>query len=947
MSNSTTEVSASTNPRVFAPNEDGSGAFGRWIIDQAGLPAYRYEFAQYHDDRAAFPITAGAERRDHWHQIGNDRITALAANDGTVQVYLCDRGGVFLNRFEAHTASTDLLSKALDAAETDDLYSVKRVDELRAAQQPELADYVTQLHQPDAEPSKGPLPDLSHELRPHAYAGGFSYLADGTGVWATAYRYCPAGAETQRIFGVGYLETTTTYRDIRTIRRVYAPHGDEAVLLIDVEIQNQRLTPVELCHYEYWDVNRYQLELQWLRTGVLPTRLGDLKRYAINDEFTPSTKYDDQSRALRFHQEPSSLMAQPPDEINTIDWSPADIFLADLGETPPAKHYTNRAAFFGEGGPGEPSRRQEPATAPDDAMPYCLVLRHDVHLEPQATVRLRLAYGAVPPDQSLQFLEHYRGQPSWPDTLEQWKSQLAYFTTGNPGESFLQREMAWHAYNLLSATVYHAYYETHFVPQGSAYLYLHGADGAPRDQGLCVIPLTYVRPQLARDTLRLIMHLTHADSGAIPYAFGGYGVHDGAIVHTDPSDLDLFFLLGMSEYLAATGDMAFLNCDEPFYPRGAAPTSVSGSTVLDHIRMAVRHLTQTIGIGEHGLLKIGDGDWSDSIVLETALKDPLHVSFANSKANGESVPNTQMALYVLPLMAAVVEARDPALAAELRDFAEKLTAGANGQWSGQGNWYTRAVLRGHLNNPVVQDARHINLEAQPWALISRLAAKTGREDDLIASITKLLDDPSPIGATLREHGMVWPAVSQLLTWGYTRSRQDLAWRSLQRHTFAAHARAFPDVWINIWSGPDGINGLDADNPGGTWNSPLTPMTDFPVMNANQDAMALLGLLRVCGIEPAPSGDGLLIAPKSPPERFVLDLPLLRLDVAPGRIAGEYRAFVAGSRVLHVRVPSKATSLFATVRGQIIKAFQIDELGVALPLDFQAGEHVLFEVCWAE
>ena len=147
--------------------------------------------------------------------------------------------------------------------------------------------------------------------------------------------------------------------------------------------------------------------------------------------------------------------------------------------------------------------------------------------------------------------------------------------------------------------------------------------------------------------------------------------------------------------------------------------------------------------------------------------------------------------------------------------------------------------------------------------------------------------------------MVWPAVSQLLTWGYTRSRPDLAWRSLQRHTFAAHANAFPDVWINIWSGPDGINGIEAENPGGTWSSPLTPMTDFPVMNANQDAMALLGLLRVCGIEPSPSGDGLLIAPQSPPEHFVLDLPLLRLEVAPGRIAGEYRALVDGSRVLHV------------------------------------------------
>ena len=221
--------------------------------------------------------------------------------------------------------------------------------------------------------------------------------------------------------------------------------------------------------------------------------------------------------------------------------------------------------------------------------------------------------------------------------------------------------MAWHAYNLLSATVYHAYYDTHFVPQGSAYLYLHGADGAPRDQALYVIPLAYLRPELARDTLRLIMHLTHSDTGAIPYAFGGYGVHDGATVHTDPSDLDLFFLLGMSEYLAATGDLGFLESDEPFYPRGTRPSSVRGTTVLDHIRVAAHHLMHTIGVGDYGLLRIGDGDWSDSIVLETALKKPFEVSFANSKARGESVPNTQMALYVLPTDRRP-SSRDPALA---------------------------------------------------------------------------------------------------------------------------------------------------------------------------------------------------------------------------------------------------------------------------------------------
>lgn len=941
-------------PRVFMRSDEGSAAFGRWTLDQAGLPAYCYELDQYDDSRAAFPNSEGADRRDHWHQVGNDRITALASNDGTIQVYLCDRGGVLLNRDEARTASPAAVPAQPPGNPADDLYSVERIEVLRQAEQPELADYLARLHAPATDAT----PDMVEELwagpPPHAYAGGFSYIDDGHDLWATAFRYRPPGTQPTRVFGMGYFETGLTYRNLRVTRHVYAPFGDkplspggagsdEPVLLVDVLIENLGSAPVDLRHYEYWDVNRYQLKLQWLRSGSLPAWVGDRERYGINDKFRPTVQYEAPMAALRFHQVPCAAEVQPSDEISLIDWAPADIFLADLSEQPPAAYHTQKAAFFGTGDARRPRPRAESAGLPDRGMPCCLVLRHDLHLEPRGTTRLRLAFGTVRPGESLQFLAKYRAGERLPDILQRWQNQLAYFTTGQPRDACLQREMAWHAYNLLSATVQHDYYGVHFVPQGSAYLYLHGADGVPRDQGLFVLPLTYLRPPLARDTLRLIMRLTHAGDGAIPYAFSGYGVHDGAIVHTHPSDLDLFFMLALSEYLSATGDMAFLDHEEPFYPPGERPVTVTGQTVLDHIRVAAHHLMHAIGVGEHGLLRIGDGDWSDSIVLETVLRNPLAVSFGNSKAHGESIPNTQMALYVLPLIAALIETRDPELAGALRAFARGLKHAVAGQWSRQGNWYHRAILRDRLNRPVVWDAGRINLEAQVWALISGLAAETGREIDLIESIMTRLDDPSPIGATLGEGGMVWPAVSQLLTWGYTRRRPDLAWRSLQRHTFAAHARAFPDVWINTWSGPDGIDGPGGENPGGTWCSPLTPMTDFPVMNANQDAMALLGLLRVCGIEPSPAGDGLVIAPQAPPEQFVLELPLLRLEVSPARIAGEYRACVDGSRVLHVRVPPEAAGLHATIDGQPVRTVHADPSSIALRLSFRAGDRVAFAV----
>jgi hypothetical protein len=547
------------------------------------------------------------------------------------------------------------------------------------------------------------------------------------------------------------------------------------------------------------------------------------------------------------------------------------------------------------------------------------------------------------PDQSLSFLEPHRTAAVLTDTLEQWKKQIAYFTTGH--DVALQREIAWHSYNLLSATVYLAYYDLHVVPQGSAYLYLHGADGAPRDQALFTLPLVYLRPALALDSLRFLMRLQHADTGELPYAFVGHGIHDGADLHTHPSDLDLFFLLAVNEYLAATGDVNLLDQVEPFYPRGARPIDFPGSTVLDHIRVAVKHLREEVGVGERGLIKIGDGDWSDAIVLQSAIVDFTHVNYDNSVAHGESIPNTQLALYVLPRLAEHLAPRDAALAAELRHWITELKSAAAAQWSQHGPWYLRAFLRDHADQPVPWHDTQIDLEAQPWALISDLAADSGHAVELIEAIRTRLDQSSPTGTPLMANGMVWPAISQLLTWAYTRQRPDLAWESLMHNTFAAHARLFPNNWINIWSGPDGVGAISAPEPGGTWRSPFTPMTDFPVMNTNQHAMALLGLLRVCGIETHPSGDGLLIGPKGYPARFILDLPLLRVEYEAGRIAGEYRAFVNGQRMLHILIPHNATVLSATVNGHNSQPVATSSSEVPLQISFQAGQKISFEVKW--
>lgn len=955
---------------TFEATDEGSGIFGQWILDEQGLPAYEYTFDQYKDARAWYPNSENLDRRDHWHQIGNQRITALASNDGSVQVYIGDRGGTFLNRFESWKSGragegfvTLLVRFALTiirliarlgkspitkaepfAAPPSGPESMKTPVNPRASlplahlknrheTPPGSLAQAYELLESQAEPPVQEQPKKRNlRATEYAYAGGFSYIDDGEAVWATAYRYRPQVAETRRVFGMGYLETDTLYRNIKVTRRVYAPFGDTPVLMVDTFITNLDTVGRDLSHYEYWDVNVQQLQVEWLRNGVLGVA-SDERRRELGRRFTHSITYQTETRSIEFRQEPPPD-APPPDQPAAVNWYPLPVFLADLSDRPLNGHYLNKASFFGAGGAKEPDavrgRQKEDApfqpNSPLEPMPYCMVMRHDMSLLPDETRMLRFMYGAGEVPAALKELEPYlKYDMPFLDTAHDWKTQLAYFWTGE--DPVLQREMAWHSYNLLSSSVYSDFHKVHLIPQGSAYLYLHGADGAPRDQALFTLPMSYLDPYMAKDMLRLLMRITDGQTGQMPYSFTGHGYVSNALnVHSNPSDLDLFFLLAMTEYLSATRDFEFMEEEVPFYPPGM-PARALGTTVLDHIRFALQHIfaDDGVGIGEHGLIKVRSGDWSDSIVLETAIRDGLlGVTYQNSKAHGESVTNSQMALYVLPLLAGLMRDGAPDIHAFLTDGrVERLREAVNRQWNEKG-WFNRAVLRGVTNQPItVED---LTLEAQVWALISGCCDPVPREARLIERIEATLDRPCAVGAMMQSGGMVWPAISQLLTWGYAHSRHhELAWRSLNRNTFAVHSQQFPAVWLNTWSGPDGVDPHNPAYRGGTWSSPLTPMTDFPVMNANQDAMALLGLIRTCGIEPAPDGSGLIIRPSVPRKEWVLDTKLLRLEYnSEGKLKGEYRAHNRGFMNLYVYFPGK-------------------HVPKVKPLAFWGGERVAFEI----
>lgn len=825
-------------PEAFTPCGVGGGVFGAWTIDDDGLPAYDYGLDQNADERAAWENTEGQDRRYHWASFGNARVTAMASNDGWIEVTTQDRGVTYLNK----------------------------VDEAQ-----------------------------------RSFGGGFSFVDDGEATWTTAYKWRPRGSHATRRFGMGYAESTLAHRDVRVARRTYAPAGDAPLVIDEVTIENTSTSPRTLRHYEYWDVKRRPIEIDWLVSGktfTIAPSTAAARRDERNAMFDETVVWDPAARLLGLRRTHASAAPPVParDAPSEIDFYPGDPFLAVLaGEV--ADVYTDDARFFGDGDPsrprgvverlpGEARDRSDAAARNGRGQPRMFAARTDLALGPGERKTLRFAYGYAPMAGPWPTLaDHIDPKAPRAGATSELRRHLLYFATER--DAFLHRELAWHASQIEASVGYREYWGRHVVPQGSAYLYLHGADGALRDTALFSMPLVYTHPELAKEQLSLAMGLAFGEDARFSYAFQGHGRLDDALgLHARPSDLDLFYLLAMTEYLGATGDVAFLDERISFYPKATA----NEASVLEHVRRSVLHLLDGVGFGEHGLLRIGTGDWSDGIVATSPNR-------ALAMEKGESVTTSQMALAVLPPVAMLLDARDPVLAKRLRAALESLARAVETTWTG--THYGRA----YFGDGVLQGTNGIDLEAQVWPLL----AGTPHAAETAAAVAERLDDPSPVGAPLTPGGQVWPAIAQLLTWGYTKSDDERAWRHLAKTSLATRARTTPNVWFHVWSGPDGANAGD----GKTWASPVTPMTDFPTMNNNVHAMAMLAALRVAGIEAR--ADGLAIFPHVPARALGLRTALVDLDVAKTRLRVVWRP---------TRGVPRKISLFAP-RGQVLANVRVD------------------------
>jgi hypothetical protein len=879
-----------------ASGNTGSGHFGYWTTDAFGLPAYCYTCDQTRDPKAVQAVNeAWRSKTDHIHQFGNDRVVAVASNYGYVQLRQDEGSPKFLN------------------------------------------DYFPAQSQ---------------------FAGGFGYLVEDASVVGTHYP-APAASSFQRTFGTGYFRKQLRSAGHAIDQYIFAPFGDDPVLLSQVTITNHSGQHTRPRWIEYWGTSPYQFSYRSLMEGSVTTNADaapELRR-ELSRRFEPRIEVLTGNAGLLLHhhflgrtpeeealwqklqeslrKDPHGFFGGPVPELvpgaSMEDLAPPSTFLVSLDA--PASAFSTDAEDFFRNGPADPAGAHSPLkNSLHPAGAAALLLERSLDLAPGESRTLTFLYGYLPDGFTLESLvaKYSNTGGSSPskllaDSSTRWRDTSISFRVDSM--PWIEREIAWNAGYIRSALTYDSFFGEHILSQGAGYQYLAGLQGAARDPLQHALPLIFTDPQIVRGILRYTLKEIQAD-GSIPYGIVGAGVPMPCRYR--PSDLHLWVLWLTSEYVLATRDTFFLDEQIATYP--AIATAQQPRSVRELLNQCFHHVTTSIGVGEHGLQRMLNGDWNDSIVVNRL--SPQQV--AEITEHGESVLNAAMATWVFDNYARLLDyTQHPDLATDARARAEAQRKAVRQQWNGK--WFRRAWLGQQLG---WAGEKQLWLEPQPWALLSGCTTSE-QAMPLVHTIDARCRKSSPIGALLQSpadptmkdkpgtgtNGGVFAAINATLIWALSERDGAMAWDEWKKNTFHTHAENYPDMWFGIWSGPDAYDSILAEHPGAT-------APDFPVLNMHAHAWPLYTATKLLGLDFNPAG--LRLRPVLPEPKYEFRSPLfgLRKD-APGRYNGWYAPSQSGRWTIHLELTAPERSL---PRHLIVNGTRLPINPAEAAITFQGDSH---------
>ena len=456
----------------------GSSSFGAWIEDEFGLPAFQYTCNQTTDPRAVTQVQPGVlTPTEHVHQVGNDRITALASNYGHVRVRQDEGCPKFLNDVDPET---------------------------------------------------------------NQFGGGLGYLTDGEETLTTYYDGRNAAFE--RIFGVGYFRKRVRGKKYSIDQVISAPFGDDPVLLSQATLTNHTDATVTVRWLEYWGCQPYQFSYRAAIESMTGIGTQTKLRRDLGRRFSHRVVQIDGNKGLleakhfegRSAQEEAawtrakaSLRANPNGFTAPVaDLRPGTEFESlDLPQTflvsldgPVSGFSSDAAAFFGAGGPANPSGLNQRLDSKIDAgeKQTGLLLERTLQLAPQQSQTVRFLYGYLPEGFTLDALiAKYEKAASTvlSESSRDWKQKGMRFDV--PSEPWVKRESTWNHYYLRSSQTFDDFFGEHILNQNGFYQYTMGFQGAPRDPLQHSLPFLFSDPEIVRSVLRYTLKEVR-DDGSFP-----------------------------------------------------------------------------------------------------------------------------------------------------------------------------------------------------------------------------------------------------------------------------------------------------------------------------------------------------------------------------------------------------------------------------------------------
>ena len=841
----------------------GSGYFGEWIEDEFGLPAYRYTCNQLDDPKAITPMN------EAWRS-KTDHIH-LVGNDRLV--------GIASN------------------------YG-----------------YI-QVRQDEGSPKFLNEYDLEHGH----FSGGFGYLTDGTDFLSTFYP--GTGEEFERIFGIGYFRKIVSGYGLVADQVIFAPYGDDPVLISRIKLINKRDKSVDLRWIEYWGCQMYQFSPDAFLIATRNKNVSLTREYRqlFSNRFNHEFQMLDEDSGIietKFFEDQRDEKKSGTPKVVMKDMNPPRTFLISLDAKADGISM-NETSFFGTGGALSPDGIKDSLSSNRDNQEKenAMFLERNIHLDSGESKTIYFLYGYLPEGFELETLvDKYKKDLSklWEISSNYWKENRISLTI--PDEPWVYRELLWHNYYLRGSMTYDDYFKEHILSQGQVYQYIIGFQGALRDPMQHVMPFIYCEPNIVKEIIRYILKTTNSD-GDIPYGIAGNGMILPAPYK--PSDQQMWLLWLISEYILATRDIDFLNEAVPIYP--VYGNDVQSKRVKEILLTCYNYFTNILGAGPHGLQRISNGDWNDGVILGHISKEK-HDEIVK---NGESVLNAAMASYVLEVYGKMLQyTGDKENSEKVLKYARDQKNAVHAQWSGK--WFKRAWL---TNDIGWIGENRLWLEPQPWAIIGG-ASDLNQTKILVKSVNKYLRKPSKIGAKLmskgikgmdRELGMrvnggIWPSINGTLIWALSYINGDLAWDEWKKNTLAYHANKYPEIWYGIWSGPDVYNSDLSDYPGQThfteelisWkrnkNAKIhdstfsVNWTDFPVMDLHPHAWPLYNIIHLIGAKFTP--EGLELSPILPKDEFKFSSPILGLEKSINNYSGWYKPLVGGTWKISLKLKSE-------------------------------------------